>query len=159
MLLMAATTLDAIDRDILRHLQADGRMSNRDLAAAVGLSAAPCLRRVQRLEADGYIRGYVALVEPEAVDRGLTVFIMVQLERHTTRTVDQFETEILKHPAVLECHWITGETDYLLKVALADLPALDAFLRDDLTQIPGVATLHSRIAIRPVKDSTALPID
>lgn len=158
MLLMPAT-LDRIDREILRRLQRDGRMSNRDLAAAVGLSAAPCLRRVQRLEEAGHIRGYVALVDPETVDRGLTVFISVRLERHTSRTVDRFETEILKNPAVMECYWTTGETDYLLKVALADLHALDRFLLDHLTQIAGVATVRSSIAIRPVKNSTAVPID
>lgn len=87
------------------------------------------------------------------------MFITVRLEQHTTRTVDRFETEILKDPAVLECYWTAGETDYLLKVARADLHALDRFLLDRLTQIPAVATLHSGITIRTVKYSTAVPID
>lgn len=159
MMLLMTVRLDDIDKRILQVLQRDGRLSNRDLATTVGLSAAPCLRRVQRLEEHGYIRGYVALVDPEIVDRGLTVFITVRLQQHTTRTVDRFEAEILEEPAVLECYWTAGETDYLLKVALADLHALDRFLLDRLTQIPGVATLHSGIAIRPVKYSTAVPID
>lgn len=154
-----AKNLDATDKEILRILQRDGRISNAELAAAVRLSPAPCLRRVQRLEADGYIRGYVALVDPSAVDRALTVFVTVRLERHTTSTVSHFEAEILKDPAVLECYWTAGGTDYLVKVAVADLHGLDQFLLERLTQIPGVATIHSGIAIRQVKYSTALPID
>jgi Lrp/AsnC family leucine-responsive transcriptional regulator len=119
------------------------------------LSPAPCLRR----EANGYIRGYVPRVDPTAVDRALTVFITVRLERHTTSTVSHFEAEILKDPAVLECYRTAGGTDYLVKVAVADLDGLDRFLLQRLTQIPGVATIHSGIAIRQVKYSTALPID
>ncbi|MGH3447853.1 MAG: Lrp/AsnC family transcriptional regulator, partial [Nocardioidaceae bacterium] len=99
-----ASRLDSIDKEILRFLQRDGRVSNRDLAPAIGLSPAPCLRRVQHLEEHGYIRGYVALVDRERVERGLTVFITVRLQQHTARTVDRFEAEILKDPAVLECY-------------------------------------------------------
>jgi DNA-binding Lrp family transcriptional regulator len=154
-----ATELDGIDKEILRRLQRDGRISNRELAASVGLSPAPCLRRVQRLEEHGYIRGYVALIEPDKVGRGLTVFITIRLERHTTSSVERFETEIVKDPAVLECYWTAGGTDYLVKVAVADLHSLDRLLLDRFTQIPGVATVHSGIAIRQVKHSTALPID
>lgn len=151
--------LDRIDRHILRLLQTDGRMSNRDLAAVVGLSAAPCLRRVQRLEASGHIRGYVALVDPESVERGLTVFITVRLERHSNTAVERFEAEVRKDPAILECYWTTGGNDFLIKVAVAGLPALDVLLREHLTQIPGVATLQSSVTVRQVKHSTALPID
>lgn len=156
MLLMA---LDDIDRTILKVLQRDGRKSNRDLASAVGLSPAPCLRRVQRLEEQGYISGYAALVDRSLVGRGLTVFISVRLAQHTKSAIERFETEVLQDPAVLECHWTAGETDYLLKVAVADLQALDRFLLERMTQIPGVATLLSSIAIRTVKETTAVPVD
>ncbi|HEY7263576.1 MAG TPA: Lrp/AsnC family transcriptional regulator [Trebonia sp.] len=151
--------LDEIDKSILRVLQRDGRRSNRDLASAVGLSAAPCLRRVQRLEEQGYISRYAALVDRSMVGRGLTVFIAVRLAQHTKSAIERFETEVLKDPAVLECHWTAGETDYLLKVAVADLRGLDQFLLERMTQIPGVATLLSNIAIRTVKDTTAVPVD
>ncbi|MCR6488691.1 Lrp/AsnC family transcriptional regulator [Amycolatopsis sp. OK19-0408] len=151
--------LDSIDKEILRILQRDGRLSNRDLAAAVGLSAAPCLRRVQRLEEQGYISGYAALVDRDLVGRGLTVFVTVRLAQHTKHAIERFEAEVGKDPAVLECHWTAGETDYLLKVAVADLPGLDRFLLDRMTRIPGVATLQSGIAIRTVKHTTAVPVD
>ncbi|WIX98410.1 Lrp/AsnC family transcriptional regulator [Amycolatopsis mongoliensis] len=151
--------LDSIDQAILRILQRDGRMSNRDLASAVGLSAAPCLRRVQRLEEQGYISGYAALVDRDLVGRGLTVFITVRLAQHTKRAIERFETEIVQDPAVLECHWTAGETDYLLKVAVADLRDLDRFLLERMTRIEGVATLHSGIAIRTVKHTTVVPVD
>ncbi len=150
--------LDNVDRQILAVLQTKGRIPNTELAAAVRLSPAPCLRRVQRLEEDGYIRGYVALLDADAVGRGLTVFVSVSLERQTKAAVDRFEAEILKYPEVLECYWTAGDTDYLLKVAVADLTGLERFLLDRLTQVPGVASVKSGVTMRQVKSSTALPV-
>jgi len=151
-------TLDATDRRILDRLQVDGRITNSDLARAVHLSPAPCLRRVQRLEARGVIERYVALLDAEEVGLALSVFIAVSLDRQTKDTVDRFEAAVRSYPEVLECYWMAGETDYLLRVAVADLHEYERFLMDHLTRVDGVSNIRSSIAMRQVKYSTALPL-
>ncbi len=150
--------IDATDRRILERLQVDGRITNSDLARDVHLSPAPCLRRVQRLETNRVIQRYVALLDAEQVGLALSVFINVSLDRQTKDTVDRFEQAVGSYPQVLECYWMTGETDYLLRVAVADLHEYERFLMDQLTRIDGVSNIRSSIAMRQVKYSTALPL-
>jgi DNA-binding Lrp family transcriptional regulator len=150
--------LDQTDRRILDRLQVDGRITNSDLAREVHLSPAPCLRRVQRLEAERIITRYVALLDAEQVGRGLSIFVAVSLDRQTKDNVDRFEQTVRSYPEVLECYWMAGETDYLLRVAIADLHQYERFLMDRLTRIEGVSNIRSSIAMRQVKYSTALPL-
>jgi Lrp/AsnC family leucine-responsive transcriptional regulator len=150
--------LDDTDRRILDLLQRDGRIANSDLARAIHLSPAPCLRRVQRLEADRVIKRYVALLDADQIGLSLNIFIAVSLDRQTKDNVDRFEQTVCSYPEVLECYWMAGETDYLLRVALADLHDYERFLMDRLTRIDGISNIRSLFAMRQVKYSTALPL-
>ena len=150
--------LDAIDRKILAQLQQDARIANVALADAVGLSPAPCLRRVRALEEQGVIRKHVTLVDPAAVGLAVSVFVHVSLERQIEPSLKRFEAVILTRPEVMECYLMTGDADYLLRVVCADLGAYERFLLDHLTQVPGVASIRSSFALKQVKYSTALPI-
>ncbi|HWE74375.1 MAG TPA: Lrp/AsnC family transcriptional regulator [Stellaceae bacterium] len=150
--------LDAIDRKILARLQDDARIANVALADAVGLSPAPCLRRVRALEDRGVIRKHVSLVDPAAVGLSVSVFVHVSLERQIETSLKRFETAILTRPEVMECYLMTGDADYLLRVVCADLGAFERFLLDHLTQVPGVASIRSSFALKQVKYSTALPV-
>jgi DNA-binding Lrp family transcriptional regulator len=150
--------LDAIDRKILSQLQDDARIANVALADAVGLSPAPCLRRVRALEDKGVIRKHVTLVDPAAVGLSVSVFVHVSLERQIETSLKRFETAILTRPEVMECYLMTGDADYLLRVVCADLAAFERFLLDHLTQVPGVASIRSSFALKQVKYSTALPV-
>ncbi|HEX4193803.1 MAG TPA: Lrp/AsnC family transcriptional regulator [Stellaceae bacterium] len=150
--------LDAIDRKILAQLQDDARIANVALADAVGLSPAPCLRRVRALEDKGVIRKHVTLVDPAAVGLSVSVFVHVSLERQVETSLKRFETAILTRPEVMECYLMTGDADYLLRVVCADLGAFERFLLDHLTQVPGVASIRSSFALKQVKYSTALPV-
>ncbi len=151
--------LDAIDRQILTHLQRNARMSNARLAERVGLSPAPCLRRIRALEEAGIIRDYVALVDSRTVDRAVTVFIEIRLDLQVKDRLDILERAIREWPEVLECNLMTGDADYLLRVAVPDVDAYEHFLRDKLTQLEGVASIKSSFALKQVKYTTALPID
>ena len=155
---MPALTLDAIDRHILRVLQDNARVSNADLARAVGLSPSPCLRRVRELEDAGVVRGYVALLEPAAVGLAICVFVQVTLERQVEQALDVFESTIAARPEVMECYLMTGDADYLLRVVVSDVGAYERFLRDHLTRVPGVASIKSSFALNQVKYRTALPL-
>lgn len=150
--------LDAIDRKILARLQDDARIANTDLSEAVGLSPAPCLRRVRALEEEGVIRKHVTLLDPAAVGLSVSVFVNVSLERQVEKALQRFESAILTRPEVMECYLMTGDADYLLRVVCADLFAYERFLLDHLTQIPGVAAIRSSFALKQVKYSTALPV-
>lgn len=152
------TRLDAIDRKILAQLQDDARIANIALADAVGLSPAPCLRRVRALEEQGVIRKHVTLVDPAAVGLAVSVFVHVSLERQIEPSLKRFEAVILTRPEVMECYLMTGDADYLLRVVCADLGAYERFLLDHLTQVPGVASIRSSFALKQVKYSTALPV-
>jgi len=154
----APRTLDVIDRRILEVLQDDARVSNVDLAARVGLSPSPCLRRVRDLEERGVVRRYVALLDPAAVGLGVSVFVQVSLERQAEQGLDTFEKRILERPEVLECYLMTGDADYLLRVVVPDVSAFERFLLDHLTRIPGVSSVKSSFALKQVKYRTSLPL-
>jgi Lrp/AsnC family leucine-responsive transcriptional regulator len=151
--------LDAIDRRILVALQEDARISNVDLAERVGISPSPCWRRVRALEQEGVIARHVTLVDPAAVGLPVSVFVQVTLERQIEQALDEFEHTILARPEVMECYLMTGDSDYLLRVVVADLAAYERFLKEHLTRISGVASIKSSFALNQVKYRTALPVD
>jgi Lrp/AsnC family leucine-responsive transcriptional regulator len=155
---MARTQLDEIDYRILAHLQEQARISNVTLADHVGLSPAPCLRRVQALEQSGVIRKYATLLDPTAVNLSVTVFVQVRLDRQVEDRLEFFEKTIKQRPEVLECYLMAGDADYLLRVVVPDVAAYERFLMDSLTRVPGVAGLKSSFTLRQVKYSTALPL-
>lgn len=151
--------LDTIDRKILTALQADGRLSNVDLAEKIGLSPSPCLRRVRLLEEAGIIDRYVALVAQRAVGLPVSVFISIKLERQQEEDLDRFEAEVSAYPEVLECYLMTGTQDYLLRVVVADLAAYERFLKTKLTRVGNVASIESSFALKQVKYTNVLPLD
>lgn len=155
---MPIRKIDAIDRRILTELQVDGRATNTMIAEKAGLSPSPCLRRIKQLEADAVIRGYVALVEPEALGLAVTAFVRVRLSRQDDEHLADFETRISEFPEVMECYLMTGEADYQLRVVVASLAAFEDFLRQRLTKIRGVSQVTSSFALRPTVYRTALPI-
>ena len=130
--------MDAMDRKILSALQADGRLSVTDLAERVGLSPTPCARRMARMEADGIITGYAARVDAAKLGYGITVFVFVELERQSQKTLQEFERAIKRFPEVMECHLMTGSRDILLKIATSDLTAFDEFLENSLLRVEGI---------------------
>ncbi|WP_367575443.1 Lrp/AsnC family transcriptional regulator [Pelagibius sp.] len=156
---MPSMDLDTIDRKILTALQADGRLSNVDLAEKIGLSPSPCLRRVRLLEEAGIIDRYVALVAQHAVGLPVSVFISIKLERQQEEDLDRFEAEVSAYPEVLECYLMTGTQDYLLRVVVADLAAYERFLKTKLTRVGNVASIESSFALKQVKYTNVLPLD
>lgn len=151
--------IDATDLKILRELQHGGRLTNIELARRVNLSPSPCLARVRALEDSGVIRKYVAMVEPQAVGLGVSVFINVSLERQRESALEAFESAVLRFPEVLECYLMSGDADYLLRVVVPDVPSLQRFIVEDLTRLPAVANIRSSFALRQIKFETALPLD
>jgi Lrp/AsnC family leucine-responsive transcriptional regulator len=152
------TQIDPIARNILSILQEDARISNLDLARRVGLSPSPCLRRVRELERSGLVRRHVTLLDPQALGLGVSVFIQVRLDRQIERSLETFEAAVLVRPEVMECYLMTGDSDYLLRVVVPDVPAFERFLVEHLTRVPGVANLRSSFALKQVKYTTALPL-
>ena len=148
---------DLLDLKILDTLQADGRMTNQELADTVGLSPSPCLRRVRQMEAAGVIARYVALVDPEAVGLSVTAFVRVRLDQQDDRHLAAFEAAVADFPEVMECYLMTGEADYQLRVLVGSLGAFEDFLRRRLTRVQGVANVTTSFALRPVIYKTALP--
>lgn len=155
---MPDIALDEIDRRILETLQENARISNADLAREVGLSPSPCLRRVRELEESGVIRRHVSLVDPARVGLPLSVFVQVTLERQVEQALDAFERAVLDRPEVMECYLMTGDSDYLLRVVVADVSAYETFLKDHLTRVSGVSSIKSSFALNQVKYGTALPL-
>ncbi|MGB1234575.1 MAG: Lrp/AsnC family transcriptional regulator [Planktomarina sp.] len=151
--------LDDTDRRILVALQRKGRMSNADLADAVNMSPSACHRRVARLETDGYISDYVALVDPRKVGRQTTVFVEITLSGQTDDVLAQFEKAVARVPDVLECYLMAGTADYLLKVVARDTEDFAGIHRRYLATLPGVAQMQSSFALRRVVQTTALPVD
>lgn len=149
--------LDAIDRKILDALQADGRQSNVDLSAQVHLSPAQTLRRVRALEERGVLRGYRALVAPESLGLGVTAFVSLNIHGGAFDRVRDIEARIRDFPQILECHTVSGDHDYLLKVVARDLKDLSQFLADRLMQVPGVDDVRSMICLEEVKPLAPLP--
>lgn len=149
---------DEIDRHIMAVLQESGRIANQELADRVGLSPSPCLRRVRRLEDEGFIDRYVALLDPDRAHRGLDVFVRVRLERQTVDAVERFESEIVALPEVQACYRMVGEVDFLIHLVLSDLTGWDEFYMTHLGGLDGVAGITSMISMRRVKYTTALPL-
>ena len=150
--------LDSIDRRILDVLQISGRMSNAELSERINLSASACHRRVQRLEKDGYIRDYVALLNPRKVGLPTTVFVEITLSGQADEILDAFEKAVAKVPDVLECHLMSGTADYLLKVVAGGTEDFASIHRRYLATLPGVAQMQSSFALRTVRQTTALPV-
>src|SRR5215475_11550964 len=155
---MRRVKLDRIDRRILRDLQDNGRMTNVELAGRVGISAPPCLRRVRALEVAGYIRGYHADINPEALGFGVTVFAQVGLSSQAEADLKAFEALMQSWPEVRECHMLAGETDFLLRVVAVDWDAYQRFLTTRLTAAPNVSHVKSALAIRTCKNAPGVPI-
>jgi DNA-binding Lrp family transcriptional regulator len=150
--------MNPIDRAILRHLQDDGRLSNVELAERVRLSPSSCLRRVRTLERDGVIRGYHAEVDPTAVNRRFEVTVHVELTLKDRRTVETFEREIAALEDVIECRRMFGLPDYLVRVAVADQDAYEAFYMGKLAELPGLARVNSQFTMKMVKRAGGLPV-
>jgi Lrp/AsnC family leucine-responsive transcriptional regulator len=151
-------TLDTIDRKILAALQIDSRLTMQELADKVGLSISPCHRRVKLLEQRGVISGYMALVDQKAVGLPVSVFISIKLVRQKEEDLNRFAKAISKWDEVLECYLMTGNRDYLLRVVAADLASYEAFLKNKLTRLDGIASIESSFALSQVKYSIALPV-
>ena len=152
--------LDRIDRRILEHMQVNGRISNLELADAVGLSATPCSRRVKRLEESGIIERHVTLLNQSKLGLKLTAIIGISMDRHTPDRFENFETQVSKFPEVIECSVVTGQSaDYLLKAVVPDMEYYEAFLLGKLTRIEGVTGVHSSFVLRRVVSKTQLPLD
>ena len=150
--------MDNYDRNILRQLQGDGRMSNLQLAERIHLSPPQTLRRVRTLEEKNIIRGYVAQVSAEAVGLGVMAFVSLSLDREQFRNVREVERNLMAFPDIIECHTISGDFDYILKVVAPDLKGLSQFLTDKLMQVPGVAAVRSMICMEEIKPVSSLPI-
>ncbi len=155
---MLKIELDATDWKILARLQDDARLSNVELARAVHLSPSPCLARVRRLEEGGLISRYVTLLDALALGLTVSVFIQVRLERQVEKALETFERAIAERPEVMECYLMTGDSDYMLRVMVADVQALERFIVDFLAKIPGVGNLKSSFTLKQVKYKTALPL-
>jgi Lrp/AsnC family leucine-responsive transcriptional regulator len=150
--------LDATDLRILDALQHDAKLTNVALAERVSLSPSPCLTRVRALEDEKIIDRYVTLLDPRAVGLGVSVFIQVTLEKQVTRSLHAFEAAILRRPEVMECYLMTGDADYLLRVVVPDVTALQRFVLEQLSTVPGIANIRSSFALKQVKYQTALPL-
>jgi Lrp/AsnC family transcriptional regulator, leucine-responsive regulatory protein len=150
--------VDDIDRKILAELQRDGRISNVELAERVNLSPSPCLRRLKRLEEAGLIEGYSAVLDRRKVGLGLTVFVELKIEGHSTKTAARLEKVFAAMEEVVACHIVSGPSDFLLEVVVADLEAYEHFLLDRLLEVPGVTDVRSNISISTIKSNGPLPL-
>ena len=150
--------LDATDLRILAELQADGSLSNVELARRVHLSPSPCLARVKALEAGGVIARYVALADAAALGLGLNVFISISLKSQNKQALADFERRIAEHDEVMECYLMSGDSDYLIRVALPDITSLERFIVEQLTPIADIEKIRSSFALKQVRYKTALPL-
>jgi Lrp/AsnC family leucine-responsive transcriptional regulator len=152
--------LDRTDRRILQAMQVNARISNLELAEAVGLSPTPCSRRVKQLEASGIIRAHVTLLNQAMLGLKLTAYIGISMDRHTPDRFETFEAQVMQYPEVMECSVVTGQSsDYLLKAVVPDMEYYERFLLGKLTRIEGVTGVHSSFELRRVVDKTMLPLD
>ncbi|MGX9351332.1 Lrp/AsnC family transcriptional regulator [Shimia sp. W99] len=156
---MPGTRLDPIDRKILAELQADGRMTNVELAKRVGISAPPCLRRVRTLEEAGFIRGYHADVDARELGFEVQVFAMVGLQSQAEADLSVFEERCRNWPLVRECHMLNGEVDFILKCVAPDLSTFQSFLTEGLLRADNVASVKTSLVIRGAKDEPGVPFD
>lgn len=159
---MPSLTLDRIDRRILDLLQRDGKLSNQELAARIGLSPSPCLRRVKRLEETGLIRQYVALLDPSKLGLGLTAYATVRMDKRADApkqsSMQRFRDVVQTWHEVVACYTMTGEMDYLLRVQTIDLEHYSRFVMDKLLRHPSVLDVKSSFTLERIKDTTALPL-
>lgn len=156
---MASPSIDDIDRKILSALQDSGRMTNVELASRVGLTAPPCLRRVRGLEDSGVIRGYHAMLDPPSLGYSITVFAMVSLKSQAEADLRAFEDHVAGLPEIRECHMLSGEIDFILKIVAHDLQAFQNFLTTQLTPAPNVANVKTSLTIRSSKLLPGVPVD
>ncbi len=150
--------LDITDVEILRHLQADGRLSNIELSKRVHLSPTPCLNRVKRMEREGVITGYGAFVDPSKLDAAMLVFVEVVLDRTTEDVFAQFKQAVMDIPEVQECHLLSGGYDYLIKARVKDMAAYRSFLGQSLVSLPSVRETHTYVVMEEVKNTTVISI-
>jgi Lrp/AsnC family transcriptional regulator len=150
--------LDAYERRILRVLQDDASLSTAAVAEAVGLSASPCWRRIDRLEREGFIKRRVAIVERRKVGLNAQIFAQVKLNAHGRANLDEFAAAIRTFPEVLECHVLMGSVDFMLRVVAADIEAYERFFFEKLSRLPGVQEINSTVALSEIKSTTALPL-
>jgi DNA-binding Lrp family transcriptional regulator len=149
---------DAIDIRILGELQKSAKLTNLELSTRVHLSPSPCLARVRRLERTGLINRYVTLLDAGRLGLGISVIIQIRLEKQIERALEVFEGAMQRYPEVMECYLMSGDSDYLIRVVVRDVPSLQRFIVDELSKIPGVANLRSSFALKQVKYKTALPL-
>ena len=147
-----------MDLKILHELQRDGSLSNVALARRVHLSPSPCLARVKALEAAKVIDRYVAIASAAALGLGLSVFVSISLRSQNKASLSEFEQRVVEHDEVMECYLMTGDSDYLLRVAVADMAALEKFILEQLSPIPGIEKIRSSFALKQVRYKTALPL-
>ncbi|MCL6414337.1 leucine-responsive transcriptional regulator Lrp [Aestuariirhabdus sp. Z084] len=150
--------LDRIDRNILRELQADGRISYVDLATKVGLSTTPCMERVKRLERAGVIEGYAAKLNPQVLEAGLLVFVEISLYSKSADIFEEFRSAVIGLPQVLECHLVSGDFDYLVKARISEMASYRELLGDILLKLPGVRESKSYIVMEELKETLAIPV-
>ena len=150
--------LDTIDIKILTQLQDNAKISNTELASRVGLSPSPCLARVRALEQAGFIERYVTLLAPTKLGLGINVFIQVRVERQVEQQLERFQNAIGSYPEVMECYLMTGDFDYLIRVIVADMRALEQFIIEKLSKLTGISNIRSSIALKQVQYKTALPL-
>ncbi len=156
---MSDRNLSAADLRILRVLQQEGRISNVELAERVGMSPSPCLRRVKRLEQDGVIKGYAAVIDPKVVGLGVEAFAQVNIERHTDADATAFREAVAALDEVVACHVMTGEMDFLLRIFVPDLDAYGEFVRRKLLRLPSVKDVRTSFAIEVIKASPTIPVN
>jgi len=155
---MPFINLDAIDLRILSALQADGRLTNQELADQVGLSPSPCLRRVRRLEREGFIRGYRAVLDRESVGLGLTVFVEIKVEKHSRDNAQALQEALLAMPEVVACHMVSGTADFIAEIVVANLKAYERLLMEKLLTLPMIGDIRSNFALSRVKSDGALTL-
>ena len=155
---MPPKSLDATDSRILKELQENAKLTNVELAARVHLSPSPCLARVKSLEQSGLISRYVTLLNPHVLGLNVSVFIQIRLEKQVEEALVCFEKAMNEFPEVMECYLMTGDSDYLIRVVVKDVQALQDFIVNELSNIPGVANIRSSFALKQVKYKTALPV-
>lgn len=155
---MPTAVMDAIDVRILAALQDDAKISNLELAGRVKLSPSPCLARVRKLERLGLITRYATLLDAAALGLGVSVFIQIALEKQVERSLELFEAAMQRYPQVMECYLMSGDSDYMIRVVVSDVRALERFIVQELSKIPGLANIRSSFALKQVKYKTALPL-
>lgn len=154
----APRALNRIDRNILRLLQRDGRITYAELARQVGLTTTPCIERVKRLEKEGFIKGYTSILNPQYLDAGLIIFVQIKLDRTSKDGFEKFRTAVVRLPEVQECYLVSGSFDYLIKARVADMSAYREFLENTLLSVPGVQESNSIVVMDSAKETLQIDV-